>query len=77
MMLECRRGGLTALIGESKSFLSGSQRCASQVRENEEYGSRIARGILVEYRVQATLDAGPACEYAWRRLSLRPQWLLA
>jgi len=35
MMLECRRGGLTALIGESKSFLSGSQVCTNQARENE------------------------------------------
>jgi len=40
----------------------------SRIRENEEFGGSIARRVLVEYRVQATLDAGPAYEYAWRGL---------
>ena len=32
-----------------------SQRCASQIRENEESGGSIARRVLAEYRVQAVL----------------------
>lgn len=38
-----------------ESFPSGSQRCASQIRENEESGGSIARRVLAEYRVQAVL----------------------
>src|ERR1700704_2678288 len=34
---------------------SGSQRRASQIRENEESGGSIARRVLAEYRVQAVL----------------------
>jgi len=37
------------------SFRSGLQRCASQIRENEESGGSIARRGLAEYRVQTVL----------------------
>lgn len=42
-------------LTRSESFPSGSQRCASQIRENEESGGSIARRVLAEYRVQAVL----------------------
>lgn len=54
-----KNGGAPMLIpsiGRSpQSFPSGSQRCASQIRENEESGGSIARRVLAEYRVQAVL----------------------
>ena len=58
------KDGATAAGGRScylssrrcpESFLSGSQRWASQIRENGESGGSIARGVLAEYRVQAVL----------------------
>ena len=48
----------------------------SRIHENEEFGGSLARRVLAEYRVQATLDAG-LTNMPGEGSNLRPQSLLS